>query len=149
MSEAAMALPEHEVEAKMEKRGRDVMRHMLQAHMNRRGTGNVGLALRVVTPEGEVLHEEARVAPHKIVSIFGDVKARRTAFGPGPTVANLYPAAGSNVSGGCALLGGTGWVETRRRRSMAPSSAVCARPLGGRHGACPKYGPGLAAWSIA
>jgi len=80
MSEAACALPEHEVELQMETRGREAMRLMLQAHMNRRGTGRVGPALRVVSPEGDARHEEARVDPKKIVSIFGDVTARRTAY---------------------------------------------------------------------
>jgi hypothetical protein len=80
MSEQTLRLPEHEVEAGMENRGREVMRLMLQAHMNRRGTGRVGPALRVVRPEGETRHEEARVDPCKIVSIFGDVTARRTAY---------------------------------------------------------------------
>jgi hypothetical protein len=80
MSEEACALPEHEVETEMEHRGREAIRLMLQAHMNRRGTGRVGPALRVVGPEGEARHEEARVDPKKIVSIFGDVTARRTAY---------------------------------------------------------------------
>ncbi len=48
MSEEALALAEHEVEAEMEDRGREAMHLMLQAHMNRRDTGNVGPALRVV-----------------------------------------------------------------------------------------------------
>lgn len=80
MSEQTLRLPEHEVEAEMEHRGREVMRLMLQVHMNRRGTGRVGPALTVVRPEDETRHEEKRVDPCKIVSIFGDVKARRTAY---------------------------------------------------------------------
>lgn len=80
MSEEALALPEHEVEAEMEHRGREVMRLMLQTHMNHRGTGRVGPALRVLGPEGESRHEEARVDPCKIVSIFGAVTARRAAY---------------------------------------------------------------------
>ncbi len=89
VSDEALALAEHEVEVEMEHRGREAMRLLLQAHMNRRGTGRVGPALRVVRAEGEVRHEEAhhevrhkeaRVDPKKIVSIFGDVTARRTAY---------------------------------------------------------------------
>lgn len=80
MSDEALALPEHEVEAGIEHRGREVMRRMLQAHMNRRGTGRVGPALRVVRRDDETRQEEKRVDPCKIVSIFGDVTARRTAY---------------------------------------------------------------------
>ena len=80
MSEEACALPEHEVEAGLQTRGREAIRLMLQAHMNRRGTGRVGAALSVVRPEGETVRSDARTDERKIVSIFGDVTARRTAY---------------------------------------------------------------------
>lgn len=80
MSEEACALPEHEVEAGLQTRGREAIRLMLQAHMNRRGTGRVGPALRVVRPEGETLQSDARTDGRKVVSIFGDVTARRAAY---------------------------------------------------------------------
>lgn len=80
MSAEACGLPEHEVERQIDTRGRDVMRLMLQAHLNRRGTGRVGPALRVVRPESETIQAEARIDERKIVSIFGDVTARRSAY---------------------------------------------------------------------
>jgi len=80
MSDEACGLPEHEVEGQIGTRGRDVMRLMLQAHLNRRGTGSVGPTLRVVWPEGETVQAETRIDERKIVSIFGDVTARRSAY---------------------------------------------------------------------
>lgn len=81
MSPEAMGLPEHEVEAGIGQRGREVMRLMLQAHLNGRGTGEVGEAIVVRTPEGGGRRQEAkRVDPRQIVSIFGEVSVRRTAY---------------------------------------------------------------------
>ena len=80
MSAEACGLPEHEVERQIDTRGREVMRLMLQAHLNRRGTGRIGPALRVVRPEGETVQAETRIDERKIVSIFGNVTARRSAY---------------------------------------------------------------------
>jgi hypothetical protein len=80
LSEAARDLPVHEVEVQMEQRMREAARLMLQAHLNLRGTGQVGPALRVHDAQGSTRHEAGRDDPWTIVSIFGPVQARRTAY---------------------------------------------------------------------
>lgn len=81
LSQEALDLPEHEVEAEMERRGREVWRLMLQAHLNRRGTGDVGPAIAVSLQNGgETRQTATREDPRKIVSIFGEVRAERTAY---------------------------------------------------------------------
>jgi len=51
-SEEAMAFPLHEIEREQERRGREVHRLMLQAHIQARGTGDVGPALEIIPGEG-------------------------------------------------------------------------------------------------
>jgi hypothetical protein len=82
LSAEAMRLAEHEVEEGMERRGREVHRLMLQAHLNERGDGCVGGSLEVVT-EGEKkrYRQKQRRDGCKIISIFGKVEARRAAYG--------------------------------------------------------------------
>ncbi len=80
VSEGAMALAEHEVEVEIEKRSREVSRLMLQAHLNRRGTGDVGLRLVVGGPGEAREHRSDGVDPRRVVSIFGGVAVRRSAY---------------------------------------------------------------------
>jgi hypothetical protein len=81
LSEDALGLAEHEVEAQIERRGREVMRLTLQAHLNRRGTGRVGEAVVVQQAQGAALRQpERRVRSRTIRSIFGRVRVARTAY---------------------------------------------------------------------
>ena len=47
MSEEAKKLAEHEIEQELDKRSREVSRFLLQAHIESRGTGNVGSEIQV------------------------------------------------------------------------------------------------------
>lgn len=81
LSEEAFGLAEHDVEAQIERRGREVMRLTLQAYLNRRGTGRVGKAVVVQQARGGTMHQPARrVRARTIRSIFGGVRAARTAY---------------------------------------------------------------------
>lgn len=81
VSKDALSLAEHEVENELEKQGREVCRLMLQMHLNHRGTGDVGTAVEIMSGEcGVVRQKGKRTDPRQIVSIFGDVRIRRTAY---------------------------------------------------------------------
>jgi len=81
ISEETLKLPEHQVEAGIEQRARELSRLLLQAHVTQRGTGNVGPVIEVTPKEGESReHEAQKPRPCTIVSIFGDIKAQRTPY---------------------------------------------------------------------
>ena len=75
----------HEVEEEQEKRVREVMRLLLQEHLDRRGTGDVGRALEVLEKkdgaDGRVRRQgQKRMHTRRIQTVFGELKARRTAY---------------------------------------------------------------------
>jgi len=81
LSASAQALPLQDVEVEMEQRSREINRMMLQAHLNQRGTGYSGRVLRCPTAVGTIAELRARRNdPCEIVSIFGSIKANRTAY---------------------------------------------------------------------
>ncbi|MEW6230062.1 MAG: ISKra4 family transposase, partial [Bacillota bacterium] len=91
LSDEAMLLPEHEIEAEIERRGREVYRLMLQAHLIRRGTGDMGRAIEVTAAADVcVRHKATRIDTCGVVSIFGKVKARRTAY-TAPAHQTIHP----------------------------------------------------------
>lgn len=84
-SEAALALPIAELERRQEELSREANRLLLQAHLERRGTGDLGPGLEVVRDEEggerrEVLYSR-RLHSRQIRSIFGKVSAIRTGYG--------------------------------------------------------------------
>jgi hypothetical protein len=97
-SDEANAAPEAQVEEQLERRGRELLRLLLQAHLHQRGTGLVGPALRVwsepapaATPDDRsaeppaaeapsVCHSEKRLHPRTLHTILGEVTLTRTAY---------------------------------------------------------------------
>lgn len=73
-----------DVEREQEKRGREVQRLLLQAHMEKRGPGDVGPAVEVVTGEGGRKrvrrHGQRRQHSRKVLSIFGLITLKRLAY---------------------------------------------------------------------
>jgi hypothetical protein len=84
MSTAALALTFDEVEREQEKRAREVMRLLLQAHMRERGPGDVGPAVAVVSREGRRKttrrHGQRRNHVRQVLSIFGTIALTRLAY---------------------------------------------------------------------
>jgi hypothetical protein len=82
-SAEAMNKPLDEVEREQERRGREVQRLLLQAHLQARGSGDVGPALEVVLKSGEVaqVHSHRRVHERHITTVFGEVEVRRLGYG--------------------------------------------------------------------
>jgi hypothetical protein len=73
-----------DVEREQEKRGREVQRLLLQAHMERRGLGDVGPAVEVTVHDGgrrrRRRHGQRRRHTRKVLSIFGAVAVARLAY---------------------------------------------------------------------
>src|SRR5213593_1542473 len=80
-SRQTLQRPLHEVEREEEHKGREVQRLMLQAHVEQRGNGDVGPALRVVEGESEKLHTQRRIRKHRLKTIFGPIDIARMSYG--------------------------------------------------------------------
>jgi hypothetical protein len=76
---AQMALPEVEREA--ERRGREVLRLALQAHLDSRGDGDVGAALVLDGPDGPIRLSHKRAHTRRLLTVFGEVSVTRVGYG--------------------------------------------------------------------
>jgi hypothetical protein len=80
------------VEVEQERRGREVFRLMLQAHINSRGEGDLGPGLAVRWPGSseDILYHHKRLRSRGLVTVFGAVSITRMEYSsPGQT--SLYP----------------------------------------------------------
>ncbi len=82
----------HEVEAEEETRGREVLRLMLQAHIDSRGDGYVGDVLAVLPPgsQQEVAYRHKRLRSRHLTTLFGGVCITRMEYSA-PAHQSLYP----------------------------------------------------------
>src|SRR5437867_6579543 len=82
----------HSIEVEQERRGREVLRLMLEAHIDSRGDGCVGDGL-VVNPQGsseETAYRHKRLRSRRLITVFGPVSIRRMEYSSrGQT--SLYP----------------------------------------------------------
>jgi hypothetical protein len=83
-------LPLHHIECQQEPRGREVQRLLLQAHIQQRGNGDVGPALRVVQGAGSVLFSHRRLHTRLLKTIFGPVQITRMSYSR-PGAASIHP----------------------------------------------------------
>src|SRR5215469_17108643 len=79
-SSGALQLPLHQIESQQQARGREVQRLLLQAHLQHRGNGDVGPALRVQRETGEVFYTHRRLGARSLKTIFGPVEIVRMAI---------------------------------------------------------------------
>jgi hypothetical protein len=93
MREESRQLPWHEVEREQDRRGREIQRLLLQAHVAQRGTGDVGPAVEVGVAddagEGE-RHADRRLDPCPPQTIFGAITVERTDYCR-PGAATVHP----------------------------------------------------------
>ncbi|HYN63762.1 MAG TPA: ISKra4 family transposase, partial [Candidatus Limnocylindrales bacterium] len=68
------------VERESERRGRELLRILLQNHIDSRGTGDVGWALECPGPDGPTLLTRKRPHPRRLLTIFGAVSITRTGY---------------------------------------------------------------------
>jgi hypothetical protein len=69
------------VERESERRGRELVRLLLQAHLDARGDGDVGEAIIVEGPEGPVRLGYKRRHTRPVLTLFGEVRVTRMAYG--------------------------------------------------------------------
>jgi len=82
---ATLQLPLHQIELEQETRGRQIQRLLLQAHVQKRGTGDVGPALSVTSQSSTLLFSHRRVQRRILKTIFGPIDIDRTAYYRGGT----------------------------------------------------------------
>jgi hypothetical protein len=79
-SSDTLQLPLHQIESQQQTKGREVQRLLLQAHLERRGDGDVGPALRVAQEAGPVLYTHRRLSTRSLKTIFGPVEIVRMGY---------------------------------------------------------------------
>ena len=83
MSASAQQLPLHEIEREQERRGREIQRRLLEAHLAQRGSGDVGDAIEVGSLEAErppLLPSHRRMDPRHPQTIFGEITVDRMGY---------------------------------------------------------------------
>jgi hypothetical protein len=76
----AWQLPLHAIESQQEIKGREVQRLLLQAHLEQRGTGDVGAALSLRSPSGKAMYTHRRLSTRSLKTIFGTVRLVRMGY---------------------------------------------------------------------
>jgi hypothetical protein len=94
LSDETMALPLSQVERQQEQRSREVQRLMLQAHIQARGPGEVGCAIKVVGEKETRLYAHRRVQERELRTIFGSVDISRIAYGARRGATSVHPLDG-------------------------------------------------------
>jgi len=79
-SSRTLQLPLHEIESQQQTKGREVQRLLLQAHIERRGDGDVGAALLVTQQASSVLYTHRRLRTRSLKTIFGPVEINRMGY---------------------------------------------------------------------
>jgi hypothetical protein len=79
-SAQASQLPLYCVEAEQQSRGREVQRLLLQSHLDQRGDGDVGPALRIVNPHAALVYSRRRLGARSLTTIFGPVELLRMGY---------------------------------------------------------------------
>ena len=79
-SSGALQLPLHQIELQQQAKGREVQRLLLQAHLQHRGNGDVGPALQLEQPDGEVSYSRRRLGTRSLTTVFGTVELDRMGY---------------------------------------------------------------------
>jgi len=89
-SPSALPLPLHQIESLQQAKGREVQRLLLQAHLQHRGNGDVGSALQLRQPDGEVLYSHRRLGARSLTTVFGTVELVRMGYSR-PGAPSIFP----------------------------------------------------------
>src|SRR5260370_8759963 len=79
-SSSALQLPLHQIESQQQAKGREVQRLLLQTHLQHRGRGDVGAALRIPQQDGAALYSHRRLGARSTTTSFVTVDLVRTAY---------------------------------------------------------------------
>jgi hypothetical protein len=89
-SGCALQLPLHEIESQQQVKGREVQRLLLQAHLQQRGDGDVGPALYLQQPDGELAYSHRRLGARSLTTVFGTVELVRMGYSR-PGALGIFP----------------------------------------------------------
>ena len=79
--QAAQSAGMSELERESERRGREILRLALQAHIDARGDGDIGEAIVVAEENESVRLAHKRVHTRPLVTLFGEVRVTRVGYG--------------------------------------------------------------------
>jgi hypothetical protein len=77
---STLQLPLHQIERQQQTQGREVQRLLLQAHLQRRGYGDIGPALCVRQADCEVLYTHRRLSTRSLKTVFGTIQIVRMGY---------------------------------------------------------------------
>ena len=77
---ATLQLPLHQIECQQEHKGRELQRLLLQTHIQQRGNGDVGPALRVMQDAEPIVYSHRRLHPRLLKTIFGSIQITRLSY---------------------------------------------------------------------
>jgi len=89
-SSATLQLPLHAIEAQQSDKGREVLRLLLQAHLQQRGDGDVGPALLVQSGHEQLFYAHRRLGTRSLTTVFGAVEVTRMGYSR-PGTPSLFP----------------------------------------------------------
>src|SRR6202050_3511705 len=89
-SSSALLLPLHLIESQQQAKGREVQRLLLQAHLQHRGSGDVGPALQLQQADGAVLYSHRRLSTRSLTPVFGTVELVRMGYSR-PRAPSIFP----------------------------------------------------------
>ena len=89
-SSGALQLPLHQIESRQQDKGREVQRLLLQAHLQHRGNGDVGPAVRLQRQDAEVLYSHRRLGSRSLTTVFGTVEIVRMGYSR-PGAPSFFP----------------------------------------------------------
>ena len=79
--QAALGAGLSEIERESERRGREIVRLSLQAHVDARGDGDVGEAIVLAGEDGSLRLAHKRVHSRPLVTLFGELRIARMGYG--------------------------------------------------------------------
>src|SRR3974377_1290806 len=89
-SSSALQLPLNQIEFHQQAKGRELQRLLLQAHLEQRGNGDVGSALKLQKPNGEMLYSYRHLSTRSITTVFGTVLFTRMGYSR-PGTPSIFP----------------------------------------------------------
>ena len=81
LASPTLQFPLHQIECQQEHKGRVLQRSLLQTHVQQRGNGDVGPALRVTEQSTTFLYNHRRLQRRTLKTIFGPIHIERIGYG--------------------------------------------------------------------
>ena len=113
-----------ELERESERRGREILRLALQAHIDARGDGDIGEAIVLVGEQESVRLTHKRLHTRPLVTLFGEVRVTRMGMAPAgrrrsirstPSCACRAACGATSASGGCSARSSAARLTRRSR----------------------------------